>query len=26
VPSEDFFRKPNPQRAAPPVLPGQSRP
>jgi hypothetical protein len=26
VPSEDFFRKPNPQRVAPPVLPGQSRP
>jgi len=26
VPTEDFFRKPNPQRVAPPVLPGQSRP
>ena len=26
VPTEDFFRKPNVQRVAPPVLPGQSRP
>ncbi|HYM27797.1 MAG TPA: hypothetical protein VET66_06590, partial [Steroidobacteraceae bacterium] len=26
APTEDFFRKPNPQRVAPPVLPGQSRP
>jgi general secretion pathway protein D len=26
VPTEDFFRKPNPQRVAPPVLPGQTRP
>jgi len=26
APNDDFFRKPNPQRVAPPVLPGQSRP
>jgi general secretion pathway protein D len=26
LPTDEFFRKPNPQRVAPPVLPGQSRP